>query len=416
MKTALEERLTDALAARADQVQPDQLRPVTDPSPRRRAIRPLLVGLTAAAVVAAVVGGSRLLAPAEDDVLAPAAAPVPIDVDGDGRPEPVRISWDATDGTFEIIAGPPDELLTKRGVGTAETRPRVMGGVDLDEDGADEVVVDVSDDPSTPPAVFRFTGGVGVTSSRVLTQLELPAASTATNGWERQSPANRWAVSDGRLFCWVLPDRADESRFPAWTWDIDESGRLFPEPGPAPVWTKVPANDAVRVDIDGEGFAEPVWLDYDRDAWEFRVEAGHPRDRYAPSGTVISDVPPRIIGPADVDGDGREEVAVDVGGYLPVFFRYVPADGIGFDSLRKLRMAGILDEINGWSPAGRLNDWFLRDGRLVTWHADDRGGAPRVPYWEWQVVDERLIPGPSRPGCLDGPDSLPAPCSAQGSD
>jgi hypothetical protein len=100
MSTGIEDHLTGALQARAELVQPEDLRHLTLPSATSTPIwrRPAVVGLVAAAAVAAVVipivlrgdhtvdhplPATRLLAPSES---------LAGDVDGDGRPDRINAS------------------------------------------------------------------------------------------------------------------------------------------------------------------------------------------------------------------------------------------------------------------------------------------------------------------------------------
>ena len=103
MSNLMEERLRDALAARADQVTPEDLGPLVVPAAAGRSRRTaVLAGLAAAAVVAAVVGvpllgqdpGAPAPGPAEPSpsptpsVVEQGRAEVRTDLDGDGERRP----------------------------------------------------------------------------------------------------------------------------------------------------------------------------------------------------------------------------------------------------------------------------------------------------------------------------------------
>ena len=98
MSTALENRLTAALRARADLVQPEDLQHLTLPSPRSpRWRRPAVVALVAAAAAVAIAVPVVLKAEQSSDRVGPTSRiPSPVtalsgDVDGDGRPDRVEV-------------------------------------------------------------------------------------------------------------------------------------------------------------------------------------------------------------------------------------------------------------------------------------------------------------------------------------
>jgi hypothetical protein len=136
MSTALEDRLTAALLARAELVQPEDLRHLALPAPAPTPIwrRPTVVALVAAAAVAAVAVPFLL----RDDQVArhPLPSnrfPLPTpehalrgDVDGDGRPDRIRAAGHTLTVT---LAADPTHAVTRR-------LPHLSGLVGLVDAGA----------------------------------------------------------------------------------------------------------------------------------------------------------------------------------------------------------------------------------------------------------------------------------------
>jgi hypothetical protein len=164
--STIEDRLTAALSARADTVQPEDLPYVAPPSPPR-VNRPLLYGLAAAACAALVAVPFLVSDPSEDTPAPPATeapdpSPTPtIDVPG--------ADWPQVDASNEYDVegdGEPDRVVTRTETGENLTQDPwrveaqlssggvaaiLMSGqgweiglvdaVDLDDDGDDEIVV-----------------------------------------------------------------------------------------------------------------------------------------------------------------------------------------------------------------------------------------------------------------------------------
>lgn len=237
MSTLMEDRLAAALRAKADQVQPEDLRPLDVPvTPlRRRPRAPWVLGLAAAACAAAVaapfvVGDdvSREPAPSEPSVptdpteVPEAAVVLRADVDGDGERDAVRIVREEGDAEYEVVV----ELAsgdTVVNTGRTEILPEVVAG-DLDRDGAADLVVRVSEDRSVMPDVYTWLDREG------LVRAPWPAEEVA--GWMPTGRDNRWSVADGRLQSWERPGIGypDVARVPFWTWSLDADRRLVPGP------------------------------------------------------------------------------------------------------------------------------------------------------------------------------------------
>jgi len=118
MSTALEDRLTAALHARAELVQPDDFDHLTLQPPRPAPLwrRPVVVGLVAAAAVAAVIIPIVLRSDTSQHPRPSTKLPTPVhtlsgDVDGDGKPDRLR----ATGNTLSVrLASDPAHPLTAR--------------------------------------------------------------------------------------------------------------------------------------------------------------------------------------------------------------------------------------------------------------------------------------------------------------
>lgn len=139
MSNLLEDRLRDALAARADQVTPDDLGPLVVPAPRRSrrtAVGAGLAGLAAAAAVAAVVAvpfggdGSTDREPAPADptpsptVVEQGRAEVLVDLDGDGVDDRAWVEG----GTLRVEVSSGTSVEVPVGAGTRILPPVTDAG------------------------------------------------------------------------------------------------------------------------------------------------------------------------------------------------------------------------------------------------------------------------------------------------
>ena len=228
MSTQMEDRLGAALRARAEQVQPEDLGPVEVPEQGALPWRPVLLGLAAAAAVAAVVLPFAVGGPSGEPQPAPPAGPGLVepdvnrqDVDGDGRLDNVSIDWEQSEGTYDVVV----DLAggdTLRNPGRAETLPELLPAVDLDGNGGSDVMLRVGDKPSVMPAVYTWLDREGL--------VRAPFPEEEVNGWQPGSAQNRWAVRDDRLATWeILGDERDPLEQVAfWTWRLSDDGRLAP--------------------------------------------------------------------------------------------------------------------------------------------------------------------------------------------
>jgi hypothetical protein len=241
MSTLMEDRLSAALRARADQVQPEDLRPLDHAVPvtplRRRT--PLLLGLAAAACAAAI---AFPFVVGTDATTEPAPAPAPAqtvsraDVDGDGALDDVRVGYADGDARYKVVVdlASGDKVVTG---GETGQQPDLFVGDDLDSNGTQEVLLRVSDDPSVLPHVYTWMDNEG------LVRATFPDREVA--GWVPGGEQNRWAVRQERLRTWeLLGDEQDPlEQVALWTWDLRDGRfvlgalqtRCLPEGADVPV-------------------------------------------------------------------------------------------------------------------------------------------------------------------------------------
>lgn len=255
--TALEERLTTALAARAGQVTAADLEPAGVPEPPHRWVRVLLA---TAATVALIVGGVALWQPgggSAPDPVAPTPSPAaePLAIGGDLLPAGERLESDVPawgdDGRItafvrgiEIVlrATANDtrasgrDLLRARGQGAA-VEAEVLRGTD----GSVGVVAHLSDQAGSDLRVFtvdlrsRFTGpGWKFGRAEAVSDTRTPPF---RSGFAGHRGADRrlvsWVAPDGHGYTLVVPER--------------QRGRAVEEmAGPAEVWRWTLTGDALQ--------------------------------------------------------------------------------------------------------------------------------------------------------------------------
>lgn len=242
MSTLMEDRLSAALRARADQVQPEDLRPVDVPvasvearrdrGARRRRRTVVLAGLAAAACAAAVAG--PLLLGSTDDTGSPQPAgpsePRPTssterplgtaaaDVDGDGRADQaslVRVDG----GGFVLVV---ERATGERAVANAPASDpgALVSAGDLGGRRGEELVLQLIDDPSVLPAVYTWTDRDGLVLGAY--------PDSGLEGWRADVPVNRWSADEGGLRTWETESVPGDERVPFWDWQVDDQARLRP--------------------------------------------------------------------------------------------------------------------------------------------------------------------------------------------
>ncbi|HEX4976368.1 MAG TPA: hypothetical protein VFV40_00755 [Nocardioides sp.] len=242
MSTLMEDRLAAALRARAEQVRPEDLRPVDVPvlsleAGRTRAARrrrtAVLAGLAAAACTAAVAAPLLLTDAGSEQTPAPAGPTEPLptssterplgaaaaDVDGDGVEDAATVV--RRDGTLviqvDLASGDRAEAPVRAGVpGALLTAGDVGGGPGV------ELVVPVSDRAYDLPLVYTWLAGEGLVAAT------WPDA--GLEGWRPGVPVNRWTVLQDGLRTWEAESVEGDGRFPYWDWSLDDRGRLRPGP------------------------------------------------------------------------------------------------------------------------------------------------------------------------------------------
>lgn len=266
--STLEDRLTAALAARADLVQPEDLRPADPPVRARTWARPVLYGLAAAACAAAIaapflvgVGGDGDDRPAPP-VVTPTAPATPdgvddgdevpgadwteaytypraYDVDGDGAPDEVVVR---TQGAEALPPGTRrvEVHLSSGGVAAVlldyDTYDLTMvDPVDLDGDGADELLYYRGTD-TEEIGVLRYADGS-------LVDLRVPDEPGLTSAPDARFRSRGWWTEDGELFSYrtvdggFVPGSSNASPPPyevdIWRWTLTPDDRLEPVPMPS---------------------------------------------------------------------------------------------------------------------------------------------------------------------------------------
>lgn len=235
MSTLMEDRLAAALRARADQVQPEDLRRLDVPvvplrGERRRRRTAVLAGLAAAAV-AAVAGplvlggqdGSGSPQPAGPTEPRPtsstqrAESVLSADVDGDGAADSAWIR--DTGGVVEVVVRRASGGRFRALVDEDATGDLLSAG-DLGGEPGAELVVPVSDDPSELPLVLTRLGADGL--------VEAAYPDSDLEGWRPDAPQNRWSADEGGLRIWETGSVPGDERVPFWDWRVSGQGRLLP--------------------------------------------------------------------------------------------------------------------------------------------------------------------------------------------
>jgi len=270
MSRSTEDRLAAALHARAEQVTPQVLAPIVVPRPPHRARRGALLLLAAAASTAAVVTPFVLLnggegAPEPDPAGTPSVGeseptepqltePQPTqpsdpppepgtfvvvdeqqaDVDGDGRPDQVRVLFHSRN-TDEPAKGSVEVTLAAGGTTTAAVplayAPQLLAPVDLNGDGGEQLLLPYTEGGDAAPlAVYTWHDGALV---RARQEDNAPLATE----YYGAGPVAGYYVDERGLISWYrLGDpvqNAPRFRVKQWSWSID-GDRLVPtsvEPG-----------------------------------------------------------------------------------------------------------------------------------------------------------------------------------------
>ncbi len=298
------DEVRDALTARAELVRSEDLSPEGLPDPSRPPRLPWVLGLASLGVAAALVVPSMLAetdpGPGPDRSETPdpgrLEGALKVDFDGDGNDDVASVDFDPVIRAYQLVislARGPDLTFS----GLAASRPTLIGGVDLDGDYSEEVALNVGDDTAAMPEFFRYVG-------RNIRRLTPPPTSSTVNGWRMDSPQNRFALRQGRLYTWIDPQSdAVPQETSLWTWTVVDDVRI--EPGPPQDRCLVEGRDfpvecvflpkvnreEARVDVDGDGTGDLVSLEYLVALDEVEVPGFDLSVALSSGGTVSADGP-----------------------------------------------------------------------------------------------------------------------------
>lgn len=255
MSSTIEERLAAALDARAELVTPQDLRPLEVPKPPRRHVRTGLLLLTAAATAAVVAtpfvledgGGTTqspgpagppsgaVSEPTEPEPAEPSEQPaVPADaivvgrqkadLDGDGRPDRVRLLLDSPS---------PDEpgdgfvavTLAAGGTSVAEMPfgyPGLKPAFDINGDGREQVLLSNTQGGDFSQVLVYTWHEDGLVLARQEGAAPLATEADGVSGYY---------TDDRGLVSWLSRDEAGGTTYEVqeWTWSVD-GDRLVPTP------------------------------------------------------------------------------------------------------------------------------------------------------------------------------------------
>lgn len=438
MSNTLEDRLTAALHARADLIQPEDLRLLEPIAPRYRARRSVAL-LAAASIVIAGTIAAVWFTNGNDERLEP-SKPMPDGyveverltgyVDGDDRadlirigrladertvPSPTMLVVDLADrrATAELAAGPVPKLvgladLTGSGQAIVTRRPQsegfelvvhVLAGDRLDQAKAGKADAELlrQTDPSDGLG-YSVTGGLetwGI-DGRDPEKLQRPTVHT-------------WTVSDGRLMRTLA--RRDRC------WHVGE-----PQPTDCPTVNEVPSSGGyvaglrTQIDLDGDGTADKI-----RVSWpQGDVGARDDQVRDTNRGVIVAELStggrtgqylPGIVPTSLLRVDAQRWPRLG-GGETPIVAvstRFVPdvpeavyglVDGV----LTELIVPADADIDPFGFPLVGEDRWVqaaLIDGRMVSWVGDrvpkPGSGTIQVDVYDFAVRESNLIPV-KRPG------------------
>ena len=340
------------------------------------------------------------------DGRATAAAETEADLDGDGQRELYTfLVWTQGSGQSWIglrstLSSGPTRTGWVPAAPDVTPDPRLAGETDLDKDGRAEAWVSLQEGDRRRYLMFRLGGDV---FHAVRPGLDLYTESTPTGstGWG--------CYDDGRVYLGMLSHTSGESRGIVRYFRLRE-GRFVPDGGAthtvmvgdplpreyrpfpgcagvaAPRTRPVPAAAAPprsrpapppaegvrRGDVDGDGRADRVWIVRDR------VRTAYGREQRFGVRAVLSSVGTRtywhppgdgsndwqsVVGFADVNGDGRQEVGVALGTSVASgYYELVTFAGGRLVGLRgSFHEAGLSDGEHGWGCAGgRVYDSVFR--------------------------------------------------------
>ncbi|PUA80277.1 hypothetical protein [Nocardioides currus] len=450
--TDLENRISAALAARAEQVRPEHISPTLLPAaavPLRR--RPLVV-LAAAACVLLALGLTVWLPRHQDDVdpapepdapevvvppdigrgwdRARLSPPAGIDLDGDGVEEKVRFSGEPgakADGRVRLDTTLSSDGSAAYGVVALGTTIGVapLDPIDADGDGDEELVLYHSeDDMTTVPVVLDLRDGMLVEAPPTDPDL-LRIGTTAEAGgtdlydivrlhdyWIEDgtllsgSSVNTFAASGMSLF------RPEDYLMDVVRWRLRDDGVLVPEPAATPCVVSVPEGrrPCRAGDADGLPVLAPVADDRVGVGEGFSVDTGYAFDvRVEPEpdaevAVVVEGADGRTIRtpirlgaelrvfttqPSGLFHDGASLLVASEDGDEPSAMQVLVQDG---DEMVVLEPVGATPLGTGYVDDRRaFRTWLTDNGELFTAVATSEDGSGPWEVWSWVVAGPRSM-------------------------
>lgn len=422
---AVEDRLTQALAARAEQVQPEDLAPIELPDVRRPWATTYLLAAAAVATMVTV----PLLAlglvdddsdpadPSPDPSPSPSVAEVPgadwpvverqfHDLDGDGTKERVRLRTQERNGTTGPLrvetnlssSGPTAVLLEGSDLGST-----FVGVRDMDADGDQELLVHrefLSDDEGRTVTVVTLQDGK-------LVETTSPEQPRISDTLDAEMHGRGWWWRGGVLHTYRSTDPfgtdghdvsfPEEFKVQVWAWSLD-GAELSAEP--VGEWCKgnsgFEGSDPVPCDADpaaGEDFF-PLVESVIGTGESFEADLGGSGPVTVTLELFVGAVDDGEVGEGDVSllltyQDGRELRAALPAGASPLAsttpVRWDQGPGI------------LVRQEGGDSTVARV--YAVRDGELVEVETSgevplgnrfDEEAESAVSYWTWQAVSGEL--------------------------
>lgn len=453
--TDLEARISSALAAVAEQVQPEHLSPRPAPVVPLRRRTPLVVLAVAASILVAVVvalnlgPGERRVAPApqpdDPEVVLPsdigrdwdrakASPPAELDLDGDGTDEKVRFLAEPTPGTTYDGRVRLETTLTGDGTdvfGLVDLGSTLGLGqqdpIDADGDGDQEMVLyrsDPKDAMSSFPIVLDLRDDMLVVAPPSEPQLLRNGTAKAEGGTEHYEMAylSDYWIEDGTLHSTrsvrsfaslgMSMFRPQEYEAEAFVWRLDEGGVLRPDVAPE-ACLRITMSER-RACEPGEADSLPVVA-----VAEESIGIG---EGFSASQTYRFDV---LLEAAEDDADATVVVEGADGrrlehqlrlGAEPRVFTQPPTklfyDGASLvvtsedgdepssmqvlvqfgDELRVMEPVGDVPFGTGYSEDGRaFRTWLSREGAVMTAHAETADESGPWALSTWTMVDRRTM-------------------------
>jgi hypothetical protein len=451
MPTDLENRLTAALAARAEEVRPEHLTPGLAPVVALRRRTPLIV-LAAAACVLLVVMLSFWLPdddrrvvpapePSDPEIVIPpdvgrdwdrakASTPAELDLDGDGTREKVRFLAEPSeeyDGRVRLQTTLSSDGSSAFGVIDVGTTIGLsaLDPIDADADGDQELVLWYDEEPMrTVPVVLDLRDGLLVQAPPSEPDLLVMGQTTASEGGEFYDlvhTSDYW-IEDGTLFSArsrgtfaagnMTLFAPEEYTMDAWAWRLTDDGVLEPEPASTTCVTHVP--EGRRPCVEGEQDVlpqlAPVADERVEVGDEFSLDTGYRFDvRVEPEegadGAVVvegedgrairtpvhlgSELRVFTTQPTGIFYDGASLLVASEDGDEPSGMQVLVQDG---DALVTLEPVGGMPFGTGYTDDQRaFRTWLTDNGEVFTAVADTDDESGPWQVWSWVMSGDRSM-------------------------